>query len=87
MPGSCILTPRRCRCITAGSDGSEVLANTVFGVGESDAGHMGVRIESVQLCLSFHTVFLSTGVAGRYCVRRRSLTMTHIGGFLDAPQR
>lgn len=36
----------------------------MFGVGESVADHTDVRIESVQLCLSFHIVFLSAGIAG-----------------------
>lgn len=54
-------------------NGSEVLADTVFGVGGPFAGHIEVRIELVQLSFSFRSMFLSAGVAMRFCERCRSL--------------
>lgn len=57
-----------------------MLANTAFGVGESVAGHVGVRIQSVELCLSFCSVFSSTRVAGAVEPR----WVTQIRGLPDA---
>lgn len=60
-------------------------SDTVFGVGESVADHTDVRIESVQLCLSFHIVFLSAGIEGDAVGATVPWLVTQIRGFLDAP--